>query len=275
MKTIVIAEIGENHFGQWDLCKGLTTEAARRGAAIAKFQTYKADQVPPDHPEREWFELVAMPEGVHYEMQEHCGGLGIRFLSSPFSVGAARFLVEDLKCEEIKVASRMLVYPPMLDFLNDHSDQVKTVYLSTGMATMAEIREGLRHLDKIKKVYLLHCVSLYPTEDAEAELRCLTTLQREFPGFSIGYSDHTRGIDACLAAVALGAEVLEKHFTYNARMPGSDHEGGMTPDDLAEMVKRIGRLEQMLGSGKKAPTPREKEILPAMRGSWAEVEFRL
>jgi sialic acid synthase SpsE len=116
---------------------------------------------------------------------------------------------------------------------------------------------------------------MYPTEDAEANLRAIVTLQKEFPGVPIGYSDHTRGVDACVAAVALGAKVIEKHITYHVRMPGTDHEGGMTPEDLAEMVRRIGRLENMMGSGEKVPAAREREILSFMRAPMTEAEFRL
>lgn len=275
MKTIVIAEIGENHYGQWDICRGLTQEAAACGATIAKYQTYKWEQFAADNPELDWFKRVTMPERVHFEMQELCRKLGIRFMSSPFSVSSARFLVEDMHCVEIKLASRCLVQFPLLDYVNDQNDAVKTVYLSTGMGTLDEIREALRHLDKIQKVYILHCVTQYPTEDEDANLNCVMTLQREFPGYSIGYSDHTRGIDACLAAVALGAQVLEKHITYNTKMPGTDHAGAMMPDDLAEMVRKIVRIEKMLGSGEKAPTQQEREIVKAARSPLAEtVIFR-
>lgn len=275
MKTIIIAEIGENHYGQWDMCRGLTAEAARCGATIAKYQTYKAEQFPFDHPERKWFNRVAMPEKVHFEMHELCRNLGIRFMSSPVSVGAARFLINEMKCDEIKLASRVLTHFLLLDFINSQSNIVKTVYLSTGMATVSEIREALRHLARIETTYILHCVTQYPTEDEDVNLRCILTLQREFPGIPIGYSDHSRGIDACIAAVSMGAQVLEKHITYNTRMPGTDHAGGMTPGNLADMVGRIERLEKMLGSGEKKLTSGEKEIVRLARMPLPEVEFHL
>lgn len=273
MKTIVIAEIGENHYGQWDLCRGLTQEAARNGATIAKYQTYTGNQFPANHPERDWFQRVSMPARVHFEMRDLCLSSGIRFLSSPFSVGAARFLVETMGLNEIKIASSVLLRFPVLDYLNDRADMVKTIYLSTGMATVAEIRESLAHLQRIDKIYLLHCVSQYPTEDSEANLRCITTLQREFPGIPTGYSDHTRGIEACMAAVALGAEVIEKHFTYHTAMPGTDHAGGMTPSDLKEMTQKIERIEKLLGSPEKRPTASEAQIVELARTPLAETDI--
>ena len=121
---------------------------------------------------------------------------------------------------ELKIASSRIVHLDLLDYVNSRADQVKTLFLSTGMATLDEVREALAHLDRIEKLYLLHCTSQYPTDDENVNLRAMVTLNNEFPEYGIGFSDHSRGIDACLAAVALGAQVLEKHFTYHTQLPG-------------------------------------------------------
>jgi N-acetylneuraminate synthase/N,N'-diacetyllegionaminate synthase len=119
----------------------------------------------------------------------------------------------------------------------------------------------------------MHCTSQYPTDDKNVNLRAMLTLRAEFPGLGIGFSDHSRGIDACLAAVALGAQVLEKHFTYHTDMPGDDHAGALTPQTMRELVTRIERIETMLGSGTKAPVADEATALQALRVPMHDVGF--
>ena len=273
MNTNVIAEIGENHYGRWDVAKGMVREAAASGATHAKFQTYTAEQFGSDHRWYEDFKGVEVPEKVHFELQDECRKAGIEFLSSTFTIGSTRFLVEKMGLTALKVASGRIPHLDLMDDINDRADQVKTVFLSTGGSTLDEIRTAVEHLNRIEKLYVLHCVSQYPTDDENVNLRMMLDIKREFPQHGIGYSDHSRGIEACLAAVALGAEVLEKHFTYHVNMPGDDHEGGMTPEMLAEMVGQIGRLELMLGSDKKAPVAAEEFALSALRVKLREVDF--
>ncbi len=273
MKTIVISEIGENHYGRWDICRGLVHESARNGATIAKFQTYTGEQFGESHPAYEWFRGVSMPESVHRDMQQACVQEGIEFLSSPFTVCASRFLIDTLGLAAIKVASGRVVHHDMLDFINSRADQVKTVYLSTGGCSMDEVRAAVKRLHRIENCYLLHCVSQYPTEDENVNLRAMLTLRAAFPDHGIGYSDHSRGIEACVAAVVLGAEVLEKHFSYSTKMPGDDHPGAMTPETLSELVARIGRVETMFGSPEKKLLPAEAPIIDALRVQLAEVGF--
>ena len=273
MKTIVIAEIGENHYGRWDVCRGMVEEAAAHGATIAKFQTYTADQFGKDHQWHEWFQGVEMPPEVHFEMQALCHEKGIEFLSSTFTVRSTIFLVDKLGLDALKLASSRIVHLDLLDYVNSRADQVKTVYLSTGGSKLGEIREAVKHLQRIENLYLLHCVSQYPTDDANVNLRAMRTIKDEFPEYGIGYSDHSRGIEACMAAVALGAEVLEKHFTYHTRMPGDDHAGAMTPEMLGQLVRQITRLEVMLGSSEKCPVPDEQKALSALRVKLHEVDF--
>ena len=273
MKTKLIAEIGENHYGRWDVAKGMVREAAVNGATYAKLQTYTAEQFGKDHRWYTEFKSVEVPEDVHFELQEECREEGIEFLSSSFTISSTRFLVEKMGLTALKVASGRIPHLDLLDDINDRADRVKTVFLSTGGSTMDEIHAAVERLNKIEKLYLLHCISQYPTDDEHVNLRMMLDIRREFPQHGIGFSDHSRGNDACLAAVALGAEVLEKHFTYHVNMPGDDHAGGMTPEMLADMVTRIGRLETMLGSDKKAPVEAEQLALSALRIQLGEIDF--
>ena len=273
METILIAEIGENHYGRWDVCRGMIEEIARHGATYAKFQTYTADNFGQDHIWYDWFKGVAMPEKEHFEMQQLCAEKNVGFLSSTFTIGTTRFLVEKMKCTSLKVASSRLVDYDLLDDINNRADKVETVYLSSGMGTIDEIRTAIGHLSKIENLYLLHCTSQYPCEDENVNLRAMVTMQEAFPDHPIGYSCHNRGIEACLAAVALGATVIEKHFTYHVDMPGDDHAGGMTPDLLGQMVQSIARIETILGSAEKAPVEAEKRAVDNLRVPMLDVGF--
>jgi len=273
MQTIVISEIGENHYGRWDICRGLVHESAINGATFAKFQTYTGEQFGQHHPAYEWFKGVTMPESVHREMQQACRDEGIEFLSSPFTVRAAAFLIDQLGLDAIKVASGRVVHHDMLDFIDSRFDQVKTVYMSTGGCSMAEVTAAVKRFSRVERLYLLHCVSQYPTDDVHVNLRAMLTLRAAFVDHGIGYSDHSRGIEACMAAVALGAEVLEKHFTYSTKMPGDDHPGAMTPETLAQLVRQIERVEVMLGSPEKRMLKAEEKTVEALRMRLAEVGF--
>jgi N,N'-diacetyllegionaminate synthase len=224
-----------------------------------KTQSFFGEDTASDDPEREWFRQVELSDQMHFELKKLALDKGVRFLSAPFNVERARFLVEQLRLTEIKVASGTLRHLPILDYLNSRADVVDTIYMSTGLATLEEIRDSLSHLKDIRRVVIMHCIACYPADDEDANLRAITTLGQEFPGHEIGFSDHTRGIDACVAAVALGATVLEKHFTFNVLMPGDDHAGGMTPQDEAELVRRLTHVEKMLGTGEKVPCAKEKE----------------
>jgi len=271
MKTTVIAEIGENHYGNWDLCRGMVKECAVNGATFAKFQTYTADQFGEDHPWYKELKQVEMPEEIHFEMQTLCRECGIGFLSSSFTRQSTVFLVDRMGCDALKLASSRICDDALLDYVNSRADQIKTVYLSAGMATLDEARAAVRRLGQIETLYVLQCTSQYPTDDANVNLRAMATLRTAFPEHGIGFSDHSRGIDACLAAVTLGADVLEKHFTYHTRMPGDDHAGAMTSEMLSELVHRIERVEVMLGSSEKTPIPAEKRAVDALRVSLRDV----
>lgn len=273
MNTIVIAEIGENHYGRWDVCRGMVEEVAMHGATYAKFQTYTAEQFGEDHIWYEEFKKVVMPEAVHFEMQALCQERGVGFLCSTFTRRSTAFLVDRMGCDELKLASSRVTDVALLDYVNSRADQVRRVYLSTGMSTLAQVREAVGRLARIEELYLLHCTSQYPTEDENVNLRAMVTLKETFPDYSVGYSDHSRGIEACLAAVALGAEVLEKHFTYHVRMPGDDHEGALTPETLRQLLRGVERIEWMLGSGDKMPVAAEEKAMAALKVEMREVGF--
>jgi sialic acid synthase SpsE len=264
-KTKIIAEIGENHHGDWDIASAMLEKAAEAGADIVKFQSYTVDTFSPEDPEYNWFKKVAVPDEKHFEFKARAEQLGVEFISAPFSVERARFLIEKVKCSNIKIASASMMNFPMLDYINSQAMLVDQVYLSSGMATLDELREALGHLEKIKKVTVLHCVTAYPASPQQANLHCLATLRKIFPEYAIGYSDHVPGLNACLTSVALGAEVLEKHFTFSRHMPGSDHVGSMLPEELQELCDRVEEIEQLLGSGEKAPVKDECAIRDFVR----------
>ncbi len=269
-KTTIIAEIGENHMGNMEMAKAMITTAADFGADIVKFQSYRGEDTKPDDPERDFFKQVELSDEMHFELKSLAEEKGVKFLSSPFNVERAKFLVENLGLDEIKVASGKMHNAKLLDYLNSQHDKVKTVYISTGVATIDMIRESVSRLKDIERVVIFHCVATYPLKDEDANLRAISTLIREFPDYEIGYSDHTCGIEACVAAVALGAVVLEKHYTFNTLMPGTDHLGAMTPQMLGELVRWIERIEPMLGTGEKKPTEAEKQIAHLLRDRFGD-----
>lgn len=273
MKTKLIVEIGENHLGNWQLAKGMVREAAKAGGTYAKFQTYTADQFGKDHRWYEDFKKVQVSEEMHFELKEECKKAGISFLSSSFTLRSTAFLVDKMGLTELKIASGRIPYLDLLKDVNRRADQVKTVYLSTGGSNIDEIRTAVDCLDRIETLYLLHCISQYPTEDENVNLRMMLDIHRAFPNHPFGYSDHSRGIEAVCAAVAMGATVIEKHFTYHVEIPGDDHEGAWTPATIADTVRRIERVEKMLGSDKKAPAEGEQVALSALRIDLDEVGF--
>ena len=267
-KTLVISEIGENHMGNFHLALRLIEESAAAGADLVKFQSYWGTDVSDTDPEKEWFTRVQVSDDMHFRLQEHAERSGIEFLSSPFSVERAHFLCEKLGLKKIKIASSQILCLPMLDYVNQHAD---TVFLSTGMATLEEIREAIRHLDGVNALYILQCTTQYPTQPADANLAAIGSLQREFPHCGIGYSDHTCGILAPLVAVALGAQIIEKHFTLDKTLPGTDHVLSAEPAELNAMIRQIREVELLLGSASKQPIPQEQEIVAMVRSRFAGV----
>ena len=261
-RTIIIAEVGENHVGDMDLARSMIVEAAEAGVDIVKFQSFLASEVADDDPEKEWFASVQLPDQMHFELKHLAEKQDVEFLSSPFSLNRARFLCEEVGLRKIKIASSEILNFPLLNYVAQKAD---TVFLSTGLATVEEIAQALRHLSPVQTVYILHCVSTYPTSDEEANLRAIEALGRNFPDRLVGYSDHTLGIIAPVIAVTLGARVIEKHFTLDKNLPGTDHILSADPKELRQMVEMIRRADVLLGGSEKKPTPRELEVRDFVR----------
>lgn len=262
-KTIVIAEIGENHIGDMERARQMVAQAAEAGADMVKFQSYLASEIADTDPEKAWFARVELSDEAHYGLKAYADKHGVEFLSSPFSLNRVRLLCEGLRLEKIKIASSELLNFPLLDYVNQHTE---VVFLSTGMATLDDIKLALSHLNKVKTCYLLHCVTQYPARPEEVNLQAIATLKAAFPQHLVGYSDHTTTTDACVVAVALGVSVVEKHFTFDKNYPeGTDHILSATPGEFGEMVARIRQAESMLGDGVKQPSPGERKIMEFVR----------
>jgi N,N'-diacetyllegionaminate synthase len=258
----VIAEIGENHGGDMDLAREMVVRAAAAGADVVKFQSYRGADVAPDDPERDWFTQVELSDDAHHELAALAREHGAEFLSAPFTVERAELLVEGLGLRAIKVASSEMLNVALLDYLDGRVD---TVYISTGLSNLDEVRTALGRLSDVPKVVVMHCVTQYPLADERANLRAIGTLAEAFPEREVGYSDHTLGITAPILAVALGATTIEKHFTTDRSLPGTDHVLSLLPDELERMVTEIRRAEAMLGSAEKAPVDEELEIREFVR----------
>lgn len=262
-QVIIIAEIGENHIGDMGLARRLIRQAAGAGADYVKFQSYKPENFSRDDPEYAWFKKVSLSDKAHFKLQEYAKKCKIKFLSSPFSLERARFLCEGMGLKEIKIASGMLLNFLVLDYINTRAH---TVFLSTGLATIAEVKKALAHLKKVRKCYVLHCVSQYPCRNQDANLLAISKLQEEFPALEIGYSDHTAGSLAALAAVSLGAKVIEKHFTFDRNAKeGTDHIISLEAKELSELACRIREIEVLLGKPEKSPCRAEKKLIDFIR----------
>ena len=270
-RTTIIAELGENHVGDWDRARRMVIAAAEAGVDIVKIQSYLGSDVADDDPEKAWFTQVQVPDAIHVELAELARRHGVEFLSSPFTVERARFLCEGLGLRSIKVASSELLNRALLDYINGYAE---TVYLSTGMATLEEIGHALRELPKVARVVIMHCVTQYPLKDDDANLLAIQALREAFPDRPIGYSDHTIGLVAPLAAVALGACVIEKHFTLDRSLPGTDQILSVTPEELRTLVGQIRHVERLLGSPQKQPVAAELAIRDAVRSRFPKEEPR-
>jgi N,N'-diacetyllegionaminate synthase len=291
MKTFVIAEAGVNHNGNADLALELVDVAARCGADAVKFQSFKAEKlVRPgaekvDYQKRETGEgdqfdmlkKLEMSEDVHRRLINRCQDVGIEFMSTPFDEQAADFLV-DLGMKRIKVPSGEITNHPFLEAL---AAKNIPLIISTGMASMEEVREAVEVVrakreqlgyrgDLAEYITLLHCTSNYPAALEDVNLRAMNSMA-EATGLPIGYSDHTLGIIVSVASVALGATIVEKHFTLDKNMEGPDHKASLEPAELQLMIEQIRSVEAMLGSATKAPTQSEMQVRALVRRSVTSV----
>lgn len=280
--TFVIAEAGVNHNGELALALKLCEAARDCGADAVKFQTFRAeDLVLPGAPtagyqaqqtgEQDQFVMLhklELSEADHRAIKAHCDAVGIEFFSTPFSVGAVDLLV-GLGVRRLKLSSGELTHRALVEYAGATG---LPLLLSTGMATMDEIREALQWVAAsrggLQGVTVLHCTSAYPAPDGSLNLKAIAVMAREL-GVPLGYSDHSLGIEAALAAVALGATVVEKHLTLDRTLSGPDHSASLEPDEFARMTAGIRRVSAMLGDGVKAPAPDELETARVARRSVA------
>lgn len=280
---LIIAEAGVNHNGQPALAHALIDAAAAAKADAVKFQTFRADRLavtsapkaayqkrngPAGESQLEMLRRLELPDDVVRELAVHCRAKGILFLSSPFDEESADFL-DALGMPAFKVPSGELTNSP---FLRHLAEKGKPLIVSTGMADMSEVEAavGVIRAADAPPFALLHCVSNYPADPADCNLHAIGALERAF-GVPAGWSDHTTGIDIAVAAVALGAAILEKHFTTDRALPGPDHRASLEPGELADMVRAVRRVESALGTGIKRPAASEADTASVARKSLVAV----
>lgn len=267
MTIRVIAEAGENHLGDMDRAREMVRLAAANGADFIKFQSFSPDDLGAnvDDETRAWITRVAISEADHRVLFDDAKAHGITFLSTAVNVRWASFLHE-LGCHALKLASLSLVNRPLLEFAGAHFDEV---FISTGMGEVEEIASALEALGPKPRVTVLHCVSEYPLPDAHASLLAIPYMRERF-NRPTGYSDHTIGTTACIAAAALGAELIEKHFTLDKTLEGTDHILSADPAELAEIVHGCNRVAVQLGEPGKTPTSAELDNRGTMRSLFHE-----
>ncbi len=275
----IIAEAGVNHDGCPQQAKKLIDAAKSSGADAVKFQLFDPDSlVAPGTPKVEYqkrqgalgesqramLERLVLPPGSLEELFEYAQKQNIEFLCTPFGENEADQL-QGLGVSRFKVSSGDLTHRPFLEHL---AGLGKPILLSTGMAYLEEVQDAVRWIQNVAPVplTLLHCTSAYPAPDEDVHLKALLVLQETF-SLPIGYSDHTLGCEIALGAVALGATVIEKHFTLDSTLPGPDHKASLEPQALTQMVRGIRRLERALGSPLKKPQPSEQETRKLARRS--------
>lgn len=287
MGIFIIAEAGVNHNGSMELALKLIDAAKSCGANAVKFQTFHAESVVSSRAKKaeyqklttngkdSQFEMIKnleLGERDHVELIDHCRRIGIDFLSSPFDEGSADML-DRLGIERYKIGSGEVTNLPFLKFL---AGKGKPLILSTGMSTLAEVQEAVTAIKGAgnERLTLLHCVTEYPAPFEQVNLLAMKTLESYFH-LPIGYSDHTDGIEVAIAAVALGAAVIEKHLTLDRSMPGPDHRASLEPAMFKEMIGSIRRVEVSMGDGNKTPAPCElKNILIARKSIVASRDIK-
>lgn len=274
MHTYIIAEAGVNHNGQLDLALKLCNAAKEAGADCVKFQTWQTEKIVTRKTEKATYqsENTHNAEESQFDMlkklelsykdfhivQKHCQKIGIDFLSTPDEEYSLAFLMNELKLPLIKIGSGEVTNIP---YLRQIASYGKPVILSTGMATLAQVAIAYDTLlaAGAPSVALLHCTTNYPCPKNEVNLRAMETMKEAFK-CQVGYSDHTMGTEIPVAAVAMGAEIIEKHFTLDHNMEGPDHKASLEPQDLKYMVDCIRNIEIAIGDGIKRPNPSEMEI---------------
>jgi len=279
MSVYIIAEAGDNHNGDFHLALKLIDVAVGSGADCVKFQTFVTEEVISRRAKKaeyqkastgsdeSQFEMVKKLELSFKDFQDlnaYCQSKRIQFLSTPFDLPSIAFL-DTLDMPFWKIPSGEVTNLPYLLAI---AKTKKPVVMSTGMCEMMEIKAAMEVLraNGTPKITLLHCNTEYPTPFEDVNLRAMLTMKEHF-GVDVGYSDHTKGIEVPIAAVAMGATIIEKHFTLDRNMQGPDHKASLEPQELADMVKSIRNIEKSLGNGVKVPSPSERKNIEIARKS--------
>lgn len=281
VSILIIAEAGVNHNGDLELAKRLIDVAAVAGADLVKFQTFNADRLSTRTAKKADYQTLTtdskesqhkmlrrleLTAEMHKELIAHCAVRNIRFFSTGFDIESVDLLVS-LGQNQFKIPSGEITNLPYLRHIGRLG---KAVILSTGMSTLGEIEAAIDVLVQSgaprAKLTVLHCTTEYPTSMSEVNLRAMQSIQAAF-GVAVGYSDHTPGIEVAIAAVAMGATVIEKHFTLDRNLPGPDHQASLEPAELSAMVTAIRNIEVALGDGIKRLTPSEARNKPVARKS--------
>lgn len=273
-RTLIIAEAGVNHNGSIDMAKQLIAAAAEAGVDYVKFQTFKAESLVTksaakaeyqqrnigngDNSQYAMLKKLELSSQQHYELIEYCKERGVKFFSTAFDFESIDFLAS-LHLGLWKIPSGEITnYPYLKKIAGFH----EPVILSTGMSTMEEIEAAIAVLTKFgvqkDQITVLHCNTEYPTPMSDVNLAAMQDIRRRL-GITVGYSDHTQGIEVPIAAVALGAEIIEKHFTLNRTLPGPDHKASLEPAELVGMVSAIRNIEEAIGNGYKAVSVSESK----------------
>lgn len=277
-RVLVIAEAGVNHNGSLEIAKRLVDAAKESGADIVKFQTanlkslvskfapmaeYQKQNTGKEEAQIEMLRKLLLSYEEFKELADYCKQREIQFLSTPFDIESIHFL--NSMVEVWKIPSGEITNLP---YLIEIAKTDKKIILSTGMSNIEEVGNAVKILEKYgaKDIVLLHCTTQYPTPYEEVNLRAMLTLKEKF-GVSVGYSDHTRGIEVPVAAVAMGAVVIEKHFTLDREMEGPDHKASLEPNELKQMVMEIRNIEKAMGNGIKQPSTSEIANITVARKS--------
>jgi len=286
-RTLIIAEAGVNHNGNLDLAKKLIDAAAEAGADLVKFQSfnanrlvtrsakkadYQAQTMDSKESQHEMLSRLEISPSMHKELISHCRERGIEFFSTGFDIESVDLLV-GLGQDLFKIPSGEITNLPYLRHIGRFG---KTLILSTGMATLGEIEAAIEVIEYAgtprANITVLHCTTEYPTPMNEVNLRAMHSIHSAF-GVAIGYSDHTTGIEVAIAAVAMGASVIEKHFTLDRSLPGPDHKASLEPAELKAMVTAIRNIEIALGDGIKRLTSSEVSNKQVARKSLVASQF--
>lgn len=281
MTTLIIAEAGVNHNGDLKLARQLVDVAADAGADMVKFQTFSADRLvtaqarkaeyqkkatAADESQYDMLRRLELTREMHEELIAHCQLRGIQFFSTGFDQLSVNLLV-DLGLQSFKIPSGEITNLPYLRHIGKYG---KPIILSSGMATLGEIEAAIDVLERAgtmrDRITVLHCNTEYPTPAADVNLRAMCSI-RDALGVAVGYSDHTQGIEVAIAAVALGAAVIEKHFTLDKALEGPDHKASLEPNELKAMVAAIRNIEKAMGDGIKRPSASEIDNRPIARKS--------